>query len=444
MFQWIKDRQRIQQIALENSDQATVEQQLQAVQQMCRFLPANGAFKFLENLAQNSRHDTVRAKTLEILLLSGTSCGIQAVLRHLTLSRENLPAWSHWRDFGIPVQLRCLSGAVPALECQGQLILKQMGKDGYAALEKDAEDLRATLGLIRDERSKAAEQRFMSSVSWHKKHSVRPVAPKPAPTPAATASHAQAPTPAPAPRPEPQPSLQETQDQSMAEEIKRLLLSASFHYSRNRRAFDNLSKQLNKMGDSIRAGGPEHWARIKARVRIISGSHFVGLEQYYELLGDAPHTSSAESSSAERHATQTAPVAPATSAIVETNWEILYGRRTIRRLGDAPQQAGDLPRFPAPDVASLATLPELQTKCVFKCCHVITGHPKPTPDVIQAWAAALGSELTSALSGTPARQILTPIPETGELVLYVFWDDVVTRDQVERVAVAMQSFLVGD
>lgn len=83
----------------------------------------------------------------------------------------------------------------------------------------------------------------------------------------------------------------EGKDEAIAQKIKKLLLSASFHESRDPRAFKNLSTQLEEMGNSIRANGQEHWYRINRRVKILSGEHWVGISQYYDLLGDAPEAS---------------------------------------------------------------------------------------------------------------------------------------------------------
>ncbi len=135
------------------------------------------------------------------------------------------------------------------------------------------------------------------------------------------------------------------------------------------------------------------------------------------------------------------PVPAAVSVPPQAGWEILYGRRTIERLGQAPRTADDLPAFPAPDVASLSALPESVGKCVFKCCHTIPGHPRPEAGVAEAWGDALGSSLQKALAGAPSRLLLSPIQETGEVVLYIFWDGLVSRAQVERAAAEMQSFL---
>lgn len=91
-------------------------------------------------------------------------------------------------------------------------------------------------------------------------------------------------------QPEPETTL-EDKDEALAQKIKRLLLSASFHASRDARAFKHLSGQLQEIGNSIRASGQERWYRLKRRVELLSGEHFVGLAQYYDLLGDAPETS---------------------------------------------------------------------------------------------------------------------------------------------------------
>ena len=216
--------------------------------------------------------------------------------------------------------------------------------------------------------------------------------------------------------------LLEGKDEALANKIKRLLMSGSFHDSRDSRAYRSLSAQLDEIGKSIRASGRERWDRIMERVKFLCGEHSVGLSKYYDLLGEAPVPS---------------PAGPSGAA-----FEILFGQRTVDRLGSAPRASDDLPAFLAPDVASLAALPEQQTKCVFKCCHIIPSRPRPEREAIQAWAAALGSDVERALGGVPARQVLASVAETGELVLYVFWDNGVSRAQVERLGTAMQAFLI--
>jgi len=87
--------------------------------------------------------------------------------------------------------------------------------------------------------------------------------------------------------PEPEIPL-EDQEEALAKKIARLLLSASFHASRDPRAFEHLSTQLAGMGDSLRASGEVPWLRIKRRVEFLSGEHFVGIARYYDLLGSTP------------------------------------------------------------------------------------------------------------------------------------------------------------
>jgi hypothetical protein len=102
--------------------------------------------------------------------------------------------------------------------------------------------------------------------------------------------------------PEPEVEIPlEDKDDALAKKIKRLLLSASFHASRDPRAFKHLSGQLEGMGNSIRASGQERWDCIKRKVEFLSGDHFVGLSQYYDLLGNAPQASIPQPESEESY-----------------------------------------------------------------------------------------------------------------------------------------------
>jgi hypothetical protein len=236
----------------------------------------------------------------------------------------------------------------------------------------------------------------------------------------------------PAPMPAEPGKPFDDRDEALARKINRLLMSASFHDSRDPRAFKNLSGQLAAMGESIRAGGREHWLRIKERVKQLSGEHFVGLVGYYDLLGDAP---AAVASMPAPHAQP--------GGVTGTAFKILFGRRTIEHEKLETEETADWTLFPAPDVAALAALPGQLGKCLFSCWHIIPNHPRPDAEVIQAWSAALGAELVTALGGTDVRQYLLHSQETGELSLTVIWDRAVSRAQVEKVAAAMRTFLGG-
>jgi hypothetical protein len=328
MFKFFQDRRRVRELAATGREPAAPEQQLVAVREISRLLPAEPAFEFIEDRAWNSRSLAVRSEACRVLLLSNTGRGLRGVLRQIVVERESRPPWSYWRDFGVPIQLQFLGReAVGSLELHGKFILKQMEVDGFEAGEEDANSL---IRILQGMGSCAAGAvgRFSSSVSWHRKHSRR----APPATPAAP----------------------------------------------------------------------------------------------------APSTQLAASSTPK----------PPAEAVPTSGREVFFGRRTIERLGPAPRAANDFPAFFAPDVAALAAMPAVLSQCTFKCCHTIPNHPRPEPAVIQAWADALGSDLKKALSGgSPARQMLAPIEETGELILFVFWDGGTTRTEVERVGAAMQGFL---
>ena len=103
-----------------------------------------------------------------------------------------------------------------------------------------------------------------------------------------------------------------------------------------------------------------------------------------------------------------------------------------------------MPVLLAPDITALAWLPERLGSCTLTCCHAIPGHARPEADVISAWAAALGTDLLTAVAGgPPCERVLNHIAETGELVLYVFWSEPVTRAQVMRAAEALRPYLTA-
>lgn len=217
-------------------------------------------------------------------------------------------------------------------------------------------------------------------------------------------------------------------DEAEAKEIKRLLLAASFHQGRDARAFENLSHQLRGMGDKLRASGLERWQRIRWRVREISGEHWAGLKEFYDLLGPEPAAAPAAASAA--------PSMPAT-----TGRRILFGRRAIACEADTPAEKDGLSLLPAIDLAALSAAPLQMSRCTLVSHCVISGHAHPEPDVVQAWAGALGMDVQMALGESSARQALVSVQETGEQVLLVIWDDAVSREQVLRVAAAVQVYL---
>ncbi len=80
-------------------------------------------------------------------------------------------------------------------------------------------------------------------------------------------------------------------EELLAERIKKLLFSASFYNGRDQRAYDNLCKEMKQVGDKLRAqGGRERWMRVRNRVQALCEEHWVGLSQYIYLLGDPPES----------------------------------------------------------------------------------------------------------------------------------------------------------
>ena len=79
------------------------------------------------------------------------------------------------------------------------------------------------------------------------------------------------------------------EEEFLAERIKKLLLSASWHNGRDQRAYEHLCGEMKQFGDKIRAqGDTARWSRVTRRVETLCGEHHVGLSQYMYLLGDAP------------------------------------------------------------------------------------------------------------------------------------------------------------
>jgi hypothetical protein len=173
MFKFFQDRRRVRELAATGREPAAPEQQLVAVREISRLLPAEPAFEFIEDRAWNSRSLAVRSEACRVLLLSNTGRGLRGVLRQIVVERESRPPWSYWRDFGVPIQLQFLGReAVGSLELHGKFILKQMEVDGFEAGEEDANSL---IRILQGMGSCAAGAvgRFSSSVSWHRKHSRR-------------------------------------------------------------------------------------------------------------------------------------------------------------------------------------------------------------------------------------------------------------------------------
>ncbi len=78
-------------------------------------------------------------------------------------------------------------------------------------------------------------------------------------------------------------------EEFLAERIKKLLFSASWHNGRDQRAYENLSAEMKQLGDKIRSQGDSaRWSRVRRRVETLCGEHYVGLSRYMDLLGDAP------------------------------------------------------------------------------------------------------------------------------------------------------------
>ncbi len=76
-------------------------------------------------------------------------------------------------------------------------------------------------------------------------------------------------------------------EEATAERIKKLLLSASWNESRNRRAYEALSEEMKRLGEKFQvAEGKALRQRVIGRVEVLCGEHFAGLSKYLELLGD--------------------------------------------------------------------------------------------------------------------------------------------------------------
>jgi hypothetical protein len=78
------------------------------------------------------------------------------------------------------------------------------------------------------------------------------------------------------------------EEEILAERIRKLLLSASWHNGRDARAYENICKEMKQLGEKARA---EHdracWSRINSRVEVLCGKDYMGLSRYMYLLGDA-------------------------------------------------------------------------------------------------------------------------------------------------------------
>jgi hypothetical protein len=228
-------------------------------------------------------------------------------------------------------------------------------------------------------------------------------------------------------------------DEAAAQRIKRLLLGVSFYQTRDRRAYVNASRQLRELGKELRDSGGDRWQRVRQHVQSISGEHWIGLHGFYQLLGEPPTARPAEPGPVAPPAAERPPV-PVEAALSSAR-EIAFGRRAIASREGEPRTADDLPVLNAPDLAALAAAPARMERCFLVCHMRIPGHEHPAAEVVQAWAAALGSDLTKVLGTTTVRQTLALVQETGELVLHLDWNQGVPRELVASAAAAVQPYL---
>ena len=74
-------------------------------------------------------------------------------------------------------------------------------------------------------------------------------------------------------------------DEQVAQRIKKLFYSASFHESRNVTAFHNILKELSQMRNEILlAGGTERMTTITNRVEHLCGNDMMGFQEYMAIF----------------------------------------------------------------------------------------------------------------------------------------------------------------
>ena len=74
-------------------------------------------------------------------------------------------------------------------------------------------------------------------------------------------------------------------DEQVAQRIKKLFYSASFHESRNVTAFHNILKELSQIRKEIlHAGGAERITTITNRVEHLCGNDMMGFQEYMAIL----------------------------------------------------------------------------------------------------------------------------------------------------------------
>ncbi|MDZ4286574.1 MAG: hypothetical protein U0984_01370 [Prosthecobacter sp.] len=282
----------------------------------------------------------------------------------------------------------------------------------------------------------------------------------------------------PAPRfislPVPEAPPLENREEEIARKIKKLLLSASFHASRNQLAFSNLSAQLAALGDVIRAGGIESWHRIRQRVEILSGEHFVGLADYYDLLGHMPAPGPAPVA-AEPKAKKAKPKpAPPTEQPAVTkepagvtkpvfrldensrasfagglaaDTYILFGALAEEGLEEAMADDDIHAIVIAKQASLLKQLPERMDRCSLEYLYPTerTGGLSATdPPAVDAFRHYLTRQLEPALAlttGVLPLVLVAPVAGMERLMLMCLWIDSVSAADVMRFAAALDDLL---
>lgn len=80
-------------------------------------------------------------------------------------------------------------------------------------------------------------------------------------------------------------------DEQLAQRIKKLFYSASFHESRNVTAFHNILKELSQIRKEILlAGGTERMTTITNRVEHLCGNDMMGFGDYLSILRQVNET----------------------------------------------------------------------------------------------------------------------------------------------------------
>jgi len=249
----------------------------------------------------------------------------------------------------------------------------------------------------------------------------------------------------------------EDKDETIAQKIKKLLFDASFYQSRDRRAYDNISGQMQKIGDTLRAdGGKERWLRVRNRVIVLCEEHFSGLSGYYDLLGGPP-SEPAPPAEPKAPAGVTKPVfrldensggslPPGTA----TDAYILFGPHAEEAMSDAMADEAIHSVIIAKRAALLGQLPESMKGCGLMCRYPtenVGGLSAADAGAFEAWRLYFNHNFGKIVAGRGWKLpiiVVAPDKENERIVIFSLWVDQgsgVSNKDVMEYSKALEQFL---